>query len=496
MAEVLLVQPKVGEWDDFRSHPSLPLALLSASRFVAKEFDTFLIDTRLETNWKEKIKAEIKKGPICAGITSMTGRQIGYALEISSYIKSISEVPIVWGGIHASLLPEATLKNKNIDILVIGEGELSFLELVKALKDKRNLRDIEGIWYKSKEEIMRNHERRLLRLDDLPDLPISLVNLSNYLPLFKGRRTFYIETSRGCPNSCKFCYNTIYHKNTWRAFSAERVIKEIKYLKRNFKINSFYIIDDNFFIDLERARDIALGIIAEKLDILWEIQGITVNSALKMDRDYLNLLIRSGMTKVHFGIESASEKILKQVNKKLNINDVIKLNRDWSKYNIIIQYNFMCGFPGESIDDIRKTKDLIFQLMKENPNALISPICPYTPYPGTLLYDEAVKDGFIQNKKLEDWQDTDYGDNLWQSPARAKLLPSLFFVSMFLDKHRAKDMVRSKIIKFIIGFYRPIAKFRLKHLFLKFMIELKIKNLFIALTRKLLRDKKRCHYYQ
>lgn len=476
MADVILVQPKVGDWDDFRSHPSLPLALLSASRYVAREFDTVLIDTRIDKNWKKTLKTELEKKPFCVGITSMTGRQIGYALEITKYIKKISNIPVVWGGIHASLLPESTIENQDIDMLVIGEGEKSFLELIRALANNEHLEGIEGVWYKEEDRVVKNPKRKFAILDELPDLPLSLINLNNFLPVFKGRRTFYAETSRGCPNQCRFCYNAAYNNNAWRAFSAQRVIKDLKVLHDFQEIKSLYIIDDNFFVDLRRAREIAQGIIDEKIDIYWEVQGISINSALKMDDDYLELLVKSGMKKVHFGVESASERILKSVNKNLKIDDVIQVNRKWSRYNIIAQYNFMSGFPGESKQDIRSTIDLVFKLMKENPNALISPLCPYTPYPGTDLYQKSLQEGFVTKRSLEEWQEANYGDNLWESSHKRKMLVPLFFASMFLDKHRSQDMVKSKFLKALIGFYRPIAKFRLKHLFFSFMPELKIKN--------------------
>jgi len=474
--KVILIQPKVGDWDDFRSHPALPLALLSASRLLAKEFDLVLIDTRIIKNWKNVVKEELEKKPLCVGITSMTGRQIGYALEISRYVKEVCRVPVIWGGIHPSLLPESTLENQDIDIAVIGEGEVSFFELVKALASGESLKGIAGVWYKDNSRIIKNPSRNFTQLDDLPDLPLNLVPLNKYLPIFKGRRTYYIETSRGCPNQCGFCFNAAYNKNTWRAFSARKVIGELKYLYGNYNVRSFYVVDDNFFVDLKRAQGIAQGIVDEKLDIFWEVQGITINSALKMQDDYLELLVKAGMKKVHFGVESASEMILKLVNKRLKIEDVIKVNRRWSRYGIVMQYNFMCGFPGETMEDIRQTKDLVFQLMRENPNALISPLCPYTPYPGTALYQKSPEDGFIQKRTLEDWQETDYGDNLWESPKRKKILSALFFASMFLDKHRAQDMVQSKFIKILIELYRPLAKFRFRHLFFRFMPELIIKD--------------------
>jgi len=480
VADVVLVQPKVGDWDTVRSHPSVPLSLLSASGLVSNEYDTVLIDTRISRSWRKKLEEELNKNPLCVGITTMTGRQIGYALEIASFVKHNSKIPVVLGGIHGSLLPECTLQNKNIDIIVIGEGEGAFLELVRALDKNLSLKGITGVWYKENGLIHKNPKRPFLNLDELPELPLSLIELKKYLPVFKGRRTFYLETSRGCPNQCAFCYNAVYNSNKWRAFSAGRIIEELKYLSRDFKINSFYIIDDNFFVDLKRARVIAQGIIDEGLDIIFEVQGISINSALKMDEEYLDLMAKAGMKKVHFGVETGSDRVLANLNKRLRIEDVIKVNKIWSRHDIVVQYNFMCGFPDEEIDDIRKTKDLVFQIMKDNPNALISPLCPYTPYPGTALYEKALKKGFIHKKTLEDWQEADYGDNLWESPERKKFISSLFFASMFLDTHRSKDMVQSAVLKILIDLYRPIARFRMKHLFFRFMPELKIKNLLFS----------------
>jgi radical SAM superfamily enzyme YgiQ (UPF0313 family) len=480
MRKVILVQPKVGDWDDFRSHPSLPLSLLSAARLVANEFEVIFIDSRVDKDWKNTLRDKLAENPICVGITSMTGRQISHALEISRFVKQVSNAPVVWGGIHCSLLPDSTLENNNIDLIVLGEGEVKFLELVRALNTGRDLRGVKGIWFKQDQEIIRNPEREFVELNDLPVLPLSLIDLKHFLPIFKGRRTFYIETSRGCPNRCGFCYNLAFHKSSWRAFPAERVVRRLKYLSKEYKIGSFYIIDDNFFVDLKRAKEIAQGIIDEKLDIFWEVQGITINSALKMDDDYLELMVRSGLKKVHFGVESGSERILKMVNKNLNIDNVLKVNKDWNKYNIITQYNFMCGFPGETKEDIRETTKLVFRLMRENPRALISPLCPYTPYPGTALYQNDVNSGFSKKSTLEDWVEANYGDNLWESKERKDILSALFFTSMFLDSHRSKDMISSKMMKVLIDLYRPVARFRIKHLFFKFMPELKIKEIFLA----------------
>lgn len=225
MAEVVLVQPKVGDWDMVRSHPSLPVALLSAANLVNEEFSIVVIDMRIVVDWKERLKAELEKRPLCVGITSLTGRQIRYDLEASRFVKENSNIPVVWGGIHASIFPESTIRNRYIDFVIQGEGEITFLELVKALKEKgSDFDNIKGLWFKRANNLIGNEKREFCQLGKLPPLPYDLIDLRYYLPKFMGRRTIYFETSRGCPNNCAFCYNLTYHYRQWRCQSAEKVI--------------------------------------------------------------------------------------------------------------------------------------------------------------------------------------------------------------------------------------------------------------------------------
>jgi len=478
MADVILIQPKVGDWDRVRSHPAIPLALLAAARIVAKKFTVKFIDMRVSLDWKERLLAELGEKPFCVGITALTGRQIKHAIEVSKIIKQHSNVPIVWGGIHASLLSEVTLRNENIDFVIKGEGEHTFYELIDALKNgDKNFELIPGLWHKKNGEIINGGERRFANLDDLPAIPYRLIELGRYIPLFKGRRTMYLETSRGCPNQCAFCYNKTYNMRRWRAHSSKRVIEDLKEIVHKHNIRSFYIIDDNFFFDLNRAREIAEGIIREKLDIYWESQGINVDSGLAMDQDYIKVLVKSGLKKIHFGAESGSDRILEMVNKRLKTSQIREVNRKFAAFGIICQFNFMSGFPDETYQDIRKTVNLCLELMKDNKKAIISPICPYTPYPGTDLYQQAINDGFQDRQSLEEWVHSDYGDNLWTSSKRMKSLRALFFTSMFLDVHRSQDMITSSWLKWAINTYRPLAKFRFKNLFFKCMPEFTIKKL-------------------
>lgn len=476
MAKVLLIQPRIGEWDETRSHLCVPVAILAAATLVANEFETVLIDSRLPS-WQKKLLRELKQNPLCAGLTSITGSQIKYSLEISKFIKAHSDVPVAWGGIQPTLLPEITLTNNNIDIIVVNEGEISFLELVRKLDKKESLHGIKGIWFKENGKIIQNESREYIDLNQLPNLPYHLIDIKHYLPLFKGRRTLYLETSRGCVGKCTFCSNIVYNKRQWRAMSPETVLERIKSVYNKYGINSFYFIDDNFFVDLKRARRIAEMIIEQSLDIIFEVQGIRYDSALQIDDDFLGLLYRSGLRKVHFGAESGSQRMLDMIGKGITVDDIINVNRRWAKYDIVVQHNFMAGFPTETIDDIKATISLIYKLKKENPHAMTSPICPYTPYPGTSLYQEALDNGFMKRKTLEDWIESDYGDSIWISSARDNLLKKIFFVTLFLESQREKDMLASPFLKIGFSIYRKIAHFRLKKFFFAFMAEMTIKNI-------------------
>ncbi|OGS22830.1 MAG: hypothetical protein A2252_06130 [Elusimicrobia bacterium RIFOXYA2_FULL_39_19] len=490
MAKVILVQPRIGEWDETRSHLCVPVAILSAATLVAKEFDTVLIDTRLHTDWQDRLLAELRQNPLCVGTTTITGSQISSALEISRFVKKHSSVPTVWGGIHPSILPETTLKNEFVDYVVIGEGEYAFLELVQKLAANQKPAGVKGVWYKENGAIIKNECREFCDLNSLPGLPYNLLEMDYYLPMFQGRRTLYFESSRGCVGKCTFCSNLAYNFRKWRAMSPETFIERIKHVYNEYKINCFYFIDDNFFVDTKRAKLIAEKIIAEKLDIRYEVQGIRYDSALKMDDAYLQLMYDSGMRKVHFGGESGSPRILKLVQKEILPEQMLKINRQWAKFNIVAQHNFMAGFPTETIDDIKATIKLIYQLKADNPHAMTSPICPYTPYPGTVLYETAIKEGFYKKEKLEEWIESDYGDTIWISRARGKLLQRIFFITLFLESEREKDMITSAFMKFGFSTYRKIAHWRLKNFFFAFMFEIPLKELVSYFYIKLKQSKR------
>lgn len=472
MADVILVEPIFGHWDALRTKPTPPLGLLAASRYVAREFETVLIDQRTDPNWRDRLREELKASPLCVGIHSLTGNQLRHALDIAQFVRENSEVPIVWGGAHTTLLPEQSLADPAVDIIVESEGEATFLELVKALRSGGNLRDVAGIWFSENGQPVYSGPREPLRMDDLPEMPYDLVDFTDYLPLEFGKHTFYIESSRGCPNNCTFCYNKVFHRRRWRAFSADLFVERMLRASERFNAKHFYIVDENFSVDVERMRRIAAGLVGT--GITWTTTGGHIPEMASMSDADFKLLERSGCRRLYFGVESGSPRILKRVGKRMKFEQLFDVNRRLAKVEIIPRYSFITGLPYEREADLRKTVDLIRRVMTENPRATITALATYIPYPGSDLYEDAQRYGFEEPGSLAEWSTfkMEKSSMPWLSKREGRVLESLYFLSFFIDS-KAQDFVCTRLLSLFASLYKPIARFRMKHFFFSFMPEMR-----------------------
>ena len=369
MVDIILVQPKVREVKVIKYEVGVPLALLSMCCYLAKDYNIKIIDQRIDKHWKKNLVRELKMKPLCVATTSMTGSPIKYALETSKIVKQNSDVPVVWGGIHASLLPKQTLENPYIDFVVKGEGEITFYELVKAFDKKENLKHIKGLWYKEKKKIKNNPDREPIDLNKPPEIPFNIINIKDYISR-DGKRGIYLQTSRGCPGRCTFCYNPPFYKHTWRSFSPKKAQEMIKHVVDNFNVKNICFVDDDFFVDTKRVKEILRGIINENLDIKWYANS-RINSIMHEKRNFFSLLKQAGCERLNIGIESGSSRILKLIQKNITTNQIIEFNKKIRKIDISLAYSFICGFPTETKIELRKTINLMFRLKKDNPNTII-----------------------------------------------------------------------------------------------------------------------------
>lgn len=468
MKEIVLIQPKAGTFDMLGAR--LPLGLLSIAAIPAlRGYNITIIDQRVDNDWQQNLVATLKKGPICIGITCMTGKQILYALEAAKLVRKHSTAPLIWGGVHTTLVPEQSLQNPYVDIIVLREGDITFMELVEALENKGPLNDIHGIYYKKDGRFIKTPDRAFIKkLDDLPELPYELVDVDKYASLHIDGKSLDFVTSRGCPFNCSFCYNNYFNKCTWRAFSAEETIRRLKNFVEKYRVKTVYFQDDNFFTDLRRIKKILQGILDEQLDIRWGTLGLRVDTAIKIDSELFQLMEKSGCINVDIGAESGSTRILEMVDKKITVEDMLAVNRKIAHYPFIVKYTFIVGFPTETEKETFQTVQTALQLTNENSNAY-TPIFAFTPYPGTPMFEVAKHNGFVPPKRLEEWGyfgiDTWYFNfKSWLSNAQIRKLKSLEFASLFSNKN-IKYKINKLLTRILFELYHPIAKFRFKYNF-------------------------------
>ena len=336
------------------------------------------------------------------GISVMTGSQILSAIDISK--KFHGRLPIVWGGMHPTLLPTQVIENRNVDYVIVGEGEEAFLSLLSYLDT--GLKQDFSFLSKKSERFKHNYlsDLNLSAKIDFKKYPIA----EDYFVKRDGfDRAFTIETSRGCPHKCAFCHNSA--KNIpYRFVKPTYVLDIITYLYDNYKIDGIVFQEDNFFVNLQRAETIVSNL--KRVKIGWKANcRFDYLSKIFSDSTFLGDIVDSNCRVLQFGIESGSQEVINSINKGIDINNVIMLNQKLSHYPIKIRYNFIIGFPGESESDRNATLSLIDRLMSDNKNVLSPFLNIYTPYPGTPLYAKAIQYGYKPPATLHEWASCSWG---------------------------------------------------------------------------------------
>ena len=439
MANVIIIRPISESWSGelYKRALSIPHGPLTLSaHLIDKGFDPLIIDEialthTIQDEISEKAKNTLvdaikKERPICIGVTSMTGEQIRRGKVFSKMIREIDEsIPIVWGGAHPSLLPEMTIEDKSVDLIVTGEGDISFPILCSELKKNGtgDLNKVPGLVFKDKNKnnkLIKTKHPPLYRMDDMPEFPYHLLDMELYIKNIKKKdinRYFEINSSRGCPYKCSFCLNSKEGIPYTKARSS-RIVQEMIRLKEEYHIDGLSFNDENFILNKKRIEEIAQAAIDLNLNIKMRGGG-RVELFLKFDDRYLELFKKAGFYHFALGVESGSNKTLKSITKQITTDQIFNVIDSLVKHKFQSTYNFIAGFPNETIEDYKETLRTIYHIF-EKCKYMVYPIpAPsfYCPLPGTKSFDDAVALGHKTPKSFEEWSDVDYNlkEMLWIS---------------------------------------------------------------------------------
>lgn len=476
--DVILFNPSPWTGLSLYQRRGLPLSLMHLAPPLEKGgYSVTIIDQFTDRNWKKKLLITLREEPICFGVTCMTGPQIFQAVEACQRVKNLCpEVPVVWGGIHATIKPAQVLDNQFVDVVVIGEGEETFAELVEALESGACLGSVKGIAFKENGEHCFTESRPFIDLNKYPAPAYHLVDMNHYNEQIFGVNHMLVICSRGCIYDCAYCWDPVFYQRKYRAMDPDNVLDLMSRVVRDYGKTGFIFGDDNFFIDLDWAHNVLEKIVRSDLDIHIGKQFIRADTLCRLDKDFLDLIAKAGVTRFTIGAESGSPRILKMIKKRITVEEILESNRKLIGSTIQPSFMFMMGLPTETPEELGASVKLADRLMKENPDSSRG-FNRYTPFPGTELYEKIVKMGFKDPERLEDWGKVSYrsipGDSPWILPETKKLVSILDYALMCSDRDAALGTIKKAdpLSVWMARAYGPLARYRVRTLDTRFSIE-------------------------
>ena len=404
--KVLLIMPSNRMPKDSVRRLVTPLGLLYIGAVLKKYgYDVTILDSPCEGYYNTTIEGNVityglsDKGvvnkiqqcdPDIVGVTCMFSDQLRLSLHYCDLVKMVTDVPVVLGGIHPSTFAEEIVKQRSVDYIIQGEGEYRMVKLLESL-NKGVTPDFDGLASKGKVNPV---VERIENLDHLPLPARELIDMERYLrigvpfaPFPRKPRAEQVATTRGCPFNCVFCSSNHFWGRKLRKRSADNVIKEIDHLKNRYAVQEIQFSDDNLTADARRAKELFRKMIP--YDIVWCMaNGVMVQT---LDKEMIELMAQSGCYQLTFAIESASQRVLKDIiHKKVPSTPKIKeLIAICHENNIQVHATLIVGFPGETKEEIIQTLSYPFEVDIDSVSFFI--VCPL---PGSELYDQCIECGY------------------------------------------------------------------------------------------------------
>ena len=365
---------------------SIPITLLFLrSYFISKNFDADILDL---ANEGEDYLLKIPLDADAYGITLYTPQE-QLAKDISFYLRERTNALLVAGGHHVTFMDMKFLEESAYDVIIRGEGEISFEEVLQGEK----LSSIKGITYRDGNQIIRNLDRPFNNdLDIYPFPRLDALNLKEYPGSYiKQSHSEYrirVIFSRGCVGKCTFCTSVNFWKRKVRFHSYEWIKENVEYLLNNYGVRDLDISDDNFLIHKDFEK---LCLLFNRHNIRWSCQGISRHITDEKSK----LMKETGCSSVALGIESGSEKILNSLDKSSKLEHHIKAISILRKHKISVKGLFMVGLPKTRQEDI----DLTVNFIRENPMDNYG-LTTFVPFPGTPIWNDPEEHGCDLDKSI------------------------------------------------------------------------------------------------
>ena len=400
----LLINPPIGVFYE-AVVPPIGLAYLAAALRQAGH-QAEILDINLWRWPPDEVRRRLAASDADAfGITGLIS-QYTYNKWLADTIKEeYPDRPVIQGGMMVSAMPKIMLEESlSTDFVVVGEGEQTLVELADALEGHRPLQSVKGLWYHDPAQpgklIVTGHRPDMPDVDPLPYPAWDLVDIPAYWQsrararemhlIYKNKRFIPLLATRGCPYRCNYCHR--FADDRLRQRSTESVLAEIDHWRAIYDIEYVDFQDELWGLSKQRAKEFCQALKATGWNITW---GCSIRLNV-IDEEMIRMMVESGCVFVSFGVESGSEEILINMNRRMKREVIV---RGWNivkKYKLTHLPSFMIGYIGETPETIRETVDLVCQM---DVGSFAGWFRYVTPLPGTQLYEYAKVKGLIQDEK-------------------------------------------------------------------------------------------------
>lgn len=441
-----------------------PLGLLYIASYIKENSDNEveILDTQVENLDYDQIKYKIRDyQPQVVGITTMTFN----LLDVMDVVKAVKEVNrnihVNLGGPHPYIFQEESINLKFVDSLTIGEGEITFNELVNSVEKKEPLDKVKGLVFKKNGNIIYNQPRELIEdLDSLPNPDRRLIPYKKYHSvLAKNRLITTMMTSRGCPFRCIYCHRPHMGKK-FRARSAFNIVKEMKECM-GLGIHEFIFFDDIFTLDRRRVFEVCDEILTHKLNVKWSVRA-RVDT---VDYEMLAKLKEAGCNRIQYGIEAGTPKTLKILKKDTTIIQAQEAIRMSKEVGMTTLADFMLGSPNETKEDILQTINFALKLNPDYAQFSIT-----TPYPATELYNMGFESGLFTHDYWKEFAKNpthNFKTPVWEEKLKKEELVELLNLAYKKFYTRPNYILKQLLSLSSIGEFKRKAKAGLKVFSLK-----------------------------
>jgi len=315
------------------------------------------------------------------------------------------QAKIIVGNTVASSIPEILLTKTEVDVAVLGEGDQTIVDLLKTLGDGRSLDQVKGIWYRQDGQVFRNPDRTVIKnLDILPWIDFSLFDIEIYiengkkqvsdpLPISREEvRKLSVNTARGCIGKCTFCYH-VFQGKTYRTRSPQSVVAEVAHLIDKYQLNFIGFSDELTFFNKKQTLRFVETIIESRLKFFW---GFGCRAGLfnnEEDLEIIEKMKQAGCVGASYSLESADPTILKAMNKKITVEQFSKQTQLIHRAGLPVWTSLVFGYPQETPETIARTFDVCIE------NGIYPSSGYLLPQPGSVMYDYALKHGFIGDEE-------------------------------------------------------------------------------------------------